>query len=116
MWIPGQALSQDIVKFIVAALGNTEVKAELTKQIRVQIDTERAKYRGKTQTYDSLTSGDVNMQARMAASGYDTYGKTIIDNNNIFTNGNIYKKMKNKIVYGRAPEEGYRNTGGKSIV
>lgn len=42
----------------------------------------------------------------MAASGYDTYGKAIIDNNNIFTNGNIYKKMKNKIVYGKTPEEG----------
>ena len=50
MWIPGQALSQEIVKFIIAALGNTEVKAELSKQIRVEIDVEKTKYRGKVQT------------------------------------------------------------------
>lgn len=116
MWIPGQALSQEIVKFFISALGNNEIKTELKKQIRIEIDTERAKYRGKVQTYDSLTSGSVNTQARMAASGYDIYGKTIIDNNNTFTNGNVYQKMKNKIIYGKTPEQGYRNTGGRSIV
>lgn len=116
MWIPGQALSKDVIDFMIAALNCTEVKAELAKQIRVEIDVERSKYKGNRQTYESLTSGDVNTQARKAVSGYDSYGKVVITDNNGFNNGSVYQKMKNKIIYGKTPEEGYRNRGGMSIV
>lgn len=120
MWYPGQAVSQEVIKIIVAALNNDEVKAELSKRIRIEIDNERIKrsnYNGNVQSYESLTDGNVNMQAKMAASGYDVYGRTIIQSNNHnATNHNVYKKMKNQIRYGRAPQEGYRNRGGFSIV
>jgi len=116
MWIPGQALNREIIEMFIAALGCTEVKAALSKQIQSEIDIDRAQYKGKMPNYNSLTSGDVNMQAKKAASGYDTYGKVVITSNNAFTNDNVYKSMKNKIVYGKAPEDGYKNRGNMIIV
>lgn len=116
MWFPGQALSQEVVNMILAALNNTEVKAELAKQIRIEMDSQRNKRDGSVQSYESLTSGNVNMQARMAASGYDVYGNTIIQSNNAYTNKNVHKKMKNRIQYGKTPQKGYENRGGYHVV
>lgn len=112
MWYPGQAVSQEIVNLILAAFENDQVKAELSKKIRIEIDNQRTKYNGSApQSYESLTSGNVNMQARMAASGYDVYGRTYLSSNNNSSNNNVYKKMKNKIKYGKAPEQGYISHG-----
>lgn len=111
MYIPGQALGRDIIELFIAALNNTEIKAELSKYIRVEMDNARTKYDGSVQSYDSLTSGSVNMQAKMAASGYDIYGRTILNGNKTATNNNVYRKMKNKIKYGTNPQEGYKNRG-----
>ena len=116
MWYPGQAVNQEIVNLILAALNNNEIKAELSRQIRVEMDNQRTKYHGTVQSYESLTSGNVNMQARMAASGYDVYGNTIIGGNKNVSNNNTYKKMKNKIKYGKSPHKGYENRGGYNIV
>jgi hypothetical protein len=118
MFIPGQQLPREISQFMIQALNDSEVKAELHKQIRVEIDNQRTKtgsYNGSVQSYDSLTSGNVNMQAKMAASGYDVYGRTIIGANYNASNQNTYKKMKNKIKYGKSPENGYMNRGSFSI-
>jgi len=111
MWYPGQAISQEVINLIVAALGNNEVKAEISRQVRIEMDNQRNKYNGTVQSYESLTSGNVNMQARMAASGYDVYGRTIIEGNRNASNNNVYRKMKNKIKYGRAPQDGFNNRG-----
>jgi len=117
MWFPGQSVSQEIVNLIIAALNNNEVKAEISKQIRIEMDNQRAKYNGTVQSYSSLTAGNVNMQAKMAASGYDVYGNTIISSNTtVSSNKNVHKKMKNKIHYGKAPRDGYRNRGDYNIV
>lgn len=119
MWYPGQAVSQEIVNMFMAALNNTEIKNELSKRIRIELDNQRIKsanYNGTVQSYESLTSGNVNMQAKMAASGYDVYGRTIITSNANATNQNVYKKIKNQIHYGRAPQEGYRNRGSFSVI
>lgn len=118
MIIPGQKLPREVSQFIIQAINDTDVKAELHKQIRIEMDNERIKngaYKGTMQSYDSLTSGNVNMQARMAASGYDIYGRTIIGSNYNASNQNTYKKMKNKIKYGKSPENGYMNRGSFSI-
>ena len=120
MWLPGQAISKDIVDLFLAVLNHVDVKAELSKRIRVEMDTERTKYSGRNsggvQSYESLTSGDVNMQARMAASGYDVYGRTIIQSNFNTGNKNLYKKMKNRIHYGKNPQGGYDNRGGYTMM
>lgn len=119
MIIPVQKLPREISQFIIQAINDTDVKAELHKQIRIEMDNIRIKngsYKGNMQSYDSLTSGNVNMQARMAASGYDIYGRTIIGSNYNATNQNTYKKMKNKIKYGRSPENGYINRGSSTII
>lgn len=116
MYLPGQTLSQEIVDFILGALDNDKVKAELSKRIRIEMDNQRTKYNnGNVQSYESLTSGNVNMQAKMAASGYDVYGRTIIQSNSNPNNQNAYKKMKNQIKYGRSPERGYQNRGGFTL-
>lgn len=119
MWVPGQALSRELSQFIInSVLQDREVKAELTKQIRVEIDNQRTKtaaYNGSVQSYDSLTAGNVNMQAKMAASGYDVYGRTIMSSNVQANNNNIYKKMKNKIKYGHAPQNGYISHGSFTV-
>jgi hypothetical protein len=116
MWYPGQSVNQEIVNLILAALNNNEIKAEISRQIRVEMDNQRTKYRGTVQSYESLTSGNVNMQAKMAASGYDVYGNTIITGNKAITNNNTYRKMKNKIKYGKTPQQGFENRGHYNIV
>ena len=118
MYIPGQMVSQEDVDKFKALMSDNRIKAELHKEIRTEMDNERTKNLGKTQrsymqTYESLTSGDVNMQARMAASGYDIYGKTIIAGNYNTTNINAFRKLKNQIKYGRSPQ--YDNRGKYTI-
>ena len=116
MWYPGYGVNQELKNLILACLDDREIKAEIARQVRIEIDNERSKYRGNVQSYESLTSGNVNMQAKMAASGYDVYGRTIISGNSNANNNNTYKKMKNKIKYGRSPENGYQNSGGFTII
>ncbi len=116
MWFPGQSVSKDIVNLILAALNDNEIKAEISRQVRVEMDNQRTKYNGTVQSYSSLTSGNVNMQAKMAASGYDVYGNTIIKGNTNVSNKYTYKKMKNKIKYGKAPQDGYRNRGDFHVI
>lgn len=115
MYIPGQALPNDIKELFLMALNDSEVKAELNKQIRTEIDTRQSHTGGHRPTYDSLTSGDVNTQLRMAASGYDIYGRTVISGNSSFSNQGSYKKMKNKINYGTSPRNQFRNRGSRNI-
>ena len=115
MWYPGYGVNQEIKKLILALLEDRERKSEIAKQVRIEVDNQRKKYNRTVQSYDSLTSGNVNMQAKMAASGYDIYGKTIISGNSDANNNNTYKRMKNKIKYGRSPENGYQNRGKFTI-
>ena len=120
MYIPGQIVDQQTIDTILAAMDNEKVKAELSKRIRIEMDNERTKNIGSTQqkymqSYESLTSGNVNLQAKMAASGYDVYGRTIIAGNYNLTGINTYRKLKNKIKYGRSPRYGYENRGSYTI-
>lgn len=126
MWFPGKRISEDIRDLFITALNDEEVKKEFAKRFdenmqdernknrtehTARIDSSRSKYRGPTQSYAELTSGNVNLQARMAASGYDVYGRTILNGHENTSHDNLYRKMKNKIRYGRHPEDGYRNRG-----
>ena len=115
MWYPGYGVNKELVKLVLACLDDSEIKAEIARQVRIEVDNERKKYKGSVQSYESLTSGNVNMQAKMAASGYDVYGRTIISGNSNASNNNTYKRMKNKIKYGKSPENGYQNRGGFTI-
>lgn len=115
MWYPGYGVNQELKNLILACLDDREIKAEIARQVRIEVDNERKKYNGTVQSYDSLTSGNVNTQAKMAASGYDVYGRTIISGNSNVNNNNTYKRMKNKIKYGKSPENGYQNRGGFTI-
>ncbi len=121
MYYPGQVIDQEWIKFFLAILQTNEVKAELAKQTRIEIDNQRRKnlqpnVRGGVQSYESLISGDVNMQMRMAASGYDVYGHTYIGRNQPFSNQNAYRNLKNSIRYGKAPQKARRNRGSYNIV
>lgn len=107
-------LNKEFIKMVIMSLGDQQVKAEISRQIRVEMDNEKNKNIGSTysqpfQTYNSLTSGNVNLQARMAASGYSVYGETTIDGNKPLTNKNAYQRMKNKIKYGRKGQNGFNN-------
>lgn len=119
MWAPWQTQDRELINLFLSMLGNQEIKAEISRQIRIEMgnnmDNRKYRYNGEVQSYESLTSGNVNMQARMAASGYDVYGRTILSGNKSASNQNTYKKMKNKIKYGRAPQNGYYNRGGYTI-
>ena len=115
MWYPGYGVNKELVKLVLACLDDSEIKAEIARQVRIEVDNERKKYKGSVQSYESLTSGNVNMQAKMAASGYNVYGRTIISGNSNASNNNTYKRMKNKIKYGKSPENGYQNRGGFTI-
>ena len=41
MWYPGQAVNEDVIELILAALNNEKIKAELSKRIRIEMDNER---------------------------------------------------------------------------
>ena len=114
--ISGQMLDRDIVNLFVTALNNSTVRAEISKQIRIEMDNDRNKYNGSRLSYESLTSGNVNMQAKMAASGYNIYGSTIIKGNYNASNNNTYRKMKNRIRYGKPPQDGYINHGDFNMI
>jgi hypothetical protein len=118
MYLPGQKISDELAQLIIACINDERVYAELSKKMRIEIDNQRNKNSGygKMQSYDSLVSGNVNMQAKMAASGYDVYGRTLMSSNYNATNQSTYKKMKNQIRYGRSPEHGYINRGQFSVV
>lgn len=117
MLYPGQPVSREVIETVLACLNNTEVKAEIARQCRIEIDNDRQKRlnNGSIQSYSSLTAGNVNMQARMAASGYDVYGRTILSGNAPTNNNNTYRKMKNKIKYGHAARNGYMNRGRYTV-
>ena len=117
MWYPGQTIDREIIKFILACLGDNEVKAEIARQCRVEIDNSRPKTFNNQggQTYSYLTSGDFNTQMRMAVSGYDVYGRTILSHGLSTDNKNTYRKMKNKIKYGHAARNGYVNRGQYTV-
>ena len=117
MWYPGYGVNQDLKQLILACLDDTEIKNEIAKQVRIEVDNQRKKYNGTIQSYESLTSGNVNMQAKMAASGYDVYGRTVINSNQgSYNNKNAYRKMKNQIKYGRSPQNGYDNRGSFNTI
>ena len=108
-----ESLVWDIIK-------SPDFKNQLSTYIRMEIEASKTKYSkdnfGGTLSYDMLTRGSVDMQAKMAASGYDVYGRTLIpSNNSLGSNKNIYKKMKNKINYGRSTSMAYENKGQHSF-
>ena len=115
--IGGLGLDRAIADYIVnIVLQDRLVKAELAKQIRIETETHKNKYSQYNRaSFDALTSGDVNLQYRMAQSGYDVYGRTIIGGHTGTSNVNVYKKMKNKIRYGKSPERGYENRGNFTL-
>lgn len=116
--IGGLGLDRELARYIInVILQDREVKAELSKQIRIETETARNKYSQYNRaSFDSLTSGNVNLMHRMAQSGYDVYGKTILSGHTDTSNSNVYKKMKNKIRYGKRPENGYENRGGFTLI
>jgi (p)ppGpp synthase/HD superfamily hydrolase len=115
--IGGLGLDRATANYIInVILQDRDVKAELAKQIRIETETAKNKYSQYNRaSFDSLTSGDVNLQYRMAQSGYDVYGRTILSGHTNTSNKNVYQKMKNKIRYGKQPESGYRNRGGFTV-
>lgn len=115
--VGGLGLDRATAQYIInVILQDREVKAELAKQIRIETETHKNKYSQYSRaSFDALTSGDVNLQYRMAQSGYDVYGRTILSGHTDTSNRNIYKNMKNKIRYGKRPENGYQNRGGFTL-
>lgn len=115
--IGGLGFDKEIARYIInIILQDREVKAEIARQVRIETETAKNKYAQYNRaSFDSLTSGDVNLQYRMAQSGYDVYGRTILSGTTNTSNVNTYKKMKNKIRYGKRPENGYQNRGGFTV-
>ena len=115
--VGGLGLDRATANYIInVILQDRDIKAELAKQIRIETETHKNKYSQYNRaSFDALTSGDVNLQYRMAQSGYDVYGRTILSGHTDTSNRNLYKNMKNKIRYGKRPENGYQNRGGFTL-
>lgn len=116
MYMPWDPQRKALVDLILNIIKSPEIKTEISNEIRMEIEASKSKYskdnNSNTLSYDMLTRGNVNMQAKMAANGYDVYGKTIIPSNDaVGSNKNVYQKMKNKINYGSNPANGYENKG-----
>ena len=120
MYMPFDSQRKEMENLIWNIIKSPDFKNQLSTYIRMEIEASKNKYSkdnaGNTLSYDMLTRGNVNMQAKMAASGYDVYGRTLIpSNNSLGSNKNIYQNMKNKINYGRSPSIGYENKGQRSF-
>ena len=109
-------LDRELANYIIEViLQDRDVKAELAKQIRSESQrTSTGLY--DNANFEALTSGNVNLQHRLAQSGFDVYGRTYLTKNASTNNDNVYKKMKNKIRYGRKPENGYENRSSFKFV
>lgn len=121
LYTPFDGQRKYIENLIWEIVKGPDFKNQLSTYIRMEIEASKAKYSkdnsGNTLSYEMLTRGNVDMQAKMAASGYDVYGRTLIpSNNSLGSNQSIYKKMKNKINYGPSPSKGYENKGQHSFV
>lgn len=121
MYMPFDSQRKEMENLIWNIIKSPDFKNQLSTYIRMEIEASKNKYSkdnaGNTLSYDMLTRGNVDMQAKMAASGYDVYGRTLIpSNNSLGSNKNIYQNMKNKINYGRSPSMGYENKGQRSFV
>ncbi len=111
MYIPFDSQRKAMEQIIWDIIKSPDFKNQLSNYIRMEIEASKNKYSKSnsenTLSYDMLTRGNVDMQAKMAASGYDVYGRTLIpSNNSLGSNKNIYQNMKNKINYGRSPSSG----------
>lgn len=120
MYMPFDSQRKEMENLIWDIIKSPDFKNQLSTYIRMEIEASKNKYSknnsGNTLSYDMLTRGNVDMQAKMAASGYDVYGRTLIpSNNSLGSNKNIYQNMKNKINYGRSPSMGYENKGQRSF-
>lgn len=120
MYMPFDLQRKEMENLIWNIIKSPDFKNQLSTYIRMEIEASKNKYSkdnaGNTLSYDMLTRGNVDMQAKMAASGYDVYGRTLIpSNNSLGSNKNIYQNMKNKINYGRSPSIGYENKGQRSF-
>ena len=120
MYMPFDSQRKEMENLIWSIIKSPDFKNQLSTYIRMEIEASKNKYSkdnaGNTLSYDMLTRGNVDMQAKMAASGYDVYGRTLIpSNNSLGSNKNIYQNMKNKINYGRSPSMGYENKGQRSF-
>lgn len=120
IYTPFDGQKKALEELIWNIIKSPDFKNQLSNYIRMEIEASKTKYSkdnfGGTLSYDMLTRGNVDMQAKMAASGYDVYGRTLIpSNNSVGSNKNIYQKMKNKINYGRSPSAGYENKGQRSF-
>lgn len=120
MYMPFDSQRKEMENLIWNIIKSPDFKNQLSTYIRMEIEASKNKYSkdnaGNTLSYDMLTRGNVDMQAKMAASGYDVYGRTLIpSNNSLGSNKNIYQNMKNKIQYGRSPSIGYENKGQRSF-
>ena len=120
MYMPFDSQRKEMENLIWDIIKSPDFKNQLSTYIRMEIEASKNKYSkdntGNTLSYDMLTRGNVDMQAKMAASGYDVYGRTLIpSNNSLGSNKNIYQNMKNKINYGRSPSMGYEHKGQRSF-
>ena len=120
MYMPFDSQRKEMENLIWNIIKSPDFKNQLSTYIRMEIEASKNKYSkdntSNTLSYDMLTRGNVDMQAKMAASGYDVYGRTLIpSNNSLGSNKNIYQNMKNKINYGRSPSMGYENKGQRSF-
>lgn len=120
MYTPFDYQKKEIENLIWNIIKSPDFKNQLSNHIRMEIEASKTKYskdgNSNTLSYDMLTRGNVDMQAKMAASGYDVYGRTLIpSNNSLGSNKNIYQKMKNKINYSSSPSKGYENKGQRSF-
>lgn len=120
MYMPFDSQRKAMEQLIWDIIKSPDFKNQLSTYIRMEIEASKNKYSkdnaGNTLSYEMLTRGNVDMQAKMAASGYDVYGRTLIpSNNSLGSNKNIYQNMKNKINYGRSPSMGYENKGQRSF-
>lgn len=116
LYTPYDAQKKQLEELIWSVIKSPDFKAQLSNYIRMEVEASKTKYSkenfGGTLSYEMLTRGNVDMQAKMAASGYDVYGRTLIPSNNSYgSNKNIYQNMKNKINYGRSPSKEYENRG-----
>lgn len=110
MWVPFDALSTKVLEYVIKCFDNEKFQTELSRRIRLESETQRNRTGGQYLNYDSLTQGNVNLQARMAASGYQTYGNVVMKSNNPKNLDNVYKNMKNKLHFA-APTGASENRG-----
>lgn len=118
MNFPGSGFYQPIDELIKKIIDSSEFKAELNRQVQLELDARANEYKGPRFGYSSLKRGSINTSnGKLGVRGTEVYGRTLVGNLPTTANTNVYRRMKNQVNYRNGKDNGTKsNNGSRTMI